>query len=200
MGHERAIFGLVTAVLSAAFIVMVAVVFNPGAEKQGSLDVARISSYQLAGVQKRALVAGVGLEPSSRSQQIAHRHVSLRFMADGLDGATDSRLGSLPEQPGSLAIHAHDASGVVHLHQRKSDEPYRLSDLWAVYGISPAGLAADGWKVALWVDDRRRALDYDAVLEDREDIVVEVASIRGLSKRMPLEKFSWATAPINARG
>lgn len=190
---------LIAALLLAALLAGLLLLLPSKQEPRPLLRSAEaLAAYRQDGSLARARAAGVGLEPRSRAQQLAHRHVALRLVLDGLEAAPPATLGTPDGPGGALAIHAHDASGVVHLHQRRGDARYRLSDLWAVYGLSPALLQRRGMTVALWRNSRRLALSADPLLSDHDDLVLEARSDGTLSARRLLERFDWAGAPVSA--
>lgn len=191
-------------VISAA--VSVAAVLVTGEDPRqlrfpSSERIAQALSYDAAAAADRAAVAGVGREPERAADQV-HVHASLRLLVNGVPTVAPQQMGH-PDDPGAyLGIHAHDASGIVHLHQRRGDGPFTLGQVFAVWGpqLTADGIGelrrSDGWKMRMWVNGRRaERLNADLELTDETDVIIDLASEGfGLAARQPLPAIDWKVA------
>ena len=147
-------------------------------------------AYRVDGALRRAQAAGVGREPRDDQQ---HVHAAVRLIVDGIEYHPPRDVG-LVDAGALLAIHTHDASGVVHMHQAKGARPFTLGQLFAVWGIQVDGSGAG--EPRTWINGRPRPLSMEVPLTDHADVVVEAGTAGAEADRPPVAAFDFDSAPI----
>ena len=166
------------------------------------IDQALVLSQQQTA--KKASKAGV---PYAAQRDLTHIHVAVRVSAAGTWLSAPRDMG-LTDTGRKLAIHTHDATGVVHLHRPNGIKQFTLAQLMAVWGVELSDLRVDrktnlaklrseveltnstlaGYPAKILVNGKRAATDY--VLKDRDDVVIMV--LGGSS----LPSFDWKAIPL----
>lgn len=202
--HPRLILALVVMVISASATAAVVLLTRDAGPSELRLksepQVRRLLSYDARGVLRRSMSAGVSREPESDAPQV-HYHAELRLVIDGVLYTAPPQMGHPDDAGRFVAIHAHDGSGVVHLHRASSTRPYTVGQVFSVWGqlISPNGLGGfrfdRGMRGRLWINGTLAAWSSDHIIDDEDDIVVELVSPGfSLAGSPPLAPFDWKTA------
>ncbi len=158
-------------------------------------------ALQRDGAAQRAAAAQITDAPAPDATEI-HEHMHLAVIVDGLPTNAPEELGYLPDGR-LLGIHTHDASGVVHLHRRPDQAPYRLEQVLALWGIprSRTRLGAlaigDGsWTATLWVNGRKAPhWTHDVPLANCQDVQIELRADGIPSRSAPQPLFPFARYP-----
>jgi len=101
------------------------------------IDQALVLSQQQTA--KKASKAGV---PYAAQRDLTHIHVAVRVSAAGTWLSAPRDMG-LTDTGRKLAIHTHDATGVVHLHRPNGIKQFTLAQLMAVWGVELSDLRVD---------------------------------------------------------
>jgi hypothetical protein len=133
---------------------------------------------------------GVALPPEpDRAGVQRHIHLAVRFVTDGVTVYPPREVG-LAQGRGFLAIHTHDRSGVVHVHQPTFDDDLRLSSVWAAWGLRvSAGSFAGASPACIYVDGK--PVEGDPALRDLMDVQVSFARCTASA---PLPAFDFNSA------
>lgn len=170
--------GLFVAAALVAFGVLGAsLIYHPSPEAPSFAQIDRSLKLSQKGADRRARLAGVPYE--GRKAQ-SHIHTAFRVSGAGTLWLAPEDLG-LTETGRELAIHTHDATGVVHLHRPAGVKPFTVSQVLEVWGIS-------GLQARILVNGRPGSPEY--VLKDRDDVVLMVEG------GPRLERFNWKAVPL----
>jgi hypothetical protein len=132
---------------------------------------------------------GISLPPEpDRAGVQRHIHLAVRFATDGVTVYPPRAVG-LAQGRGFLAIHTHDRSGIVHVHQPTFDKDLRLSSVWAAWGLTVTAKIVGGVPACIYVDGKPAV--GDPVLHDLMDVQVSFASC---AARVPLPAFDFNSA------
>jgi hypothetical protein len=145
-----------------------------------------------AGSEVRAEQARVPSSPASEARE-RHTHLVVRIIAGGALYLPPLGLG-ITDRGRQLAIHTHDRTGVVHIHQAQGTAMFTFSQLAGVWGVSFETGRLAGQPARAWMNGRLVGLTADLQLIDRGDLVIE---LRGPPRaKPPLAAFDWDTIPL----
>lgn len=167
----------VAAALVAFGVLGASLVSRPSPEPPSFAQIDRLVKLSQEGADRRALKAGVPYE--SRKTK-SHIHAAFRVSGAGTLWLAPEEMG-LTETGRELAIHTHDATGVVHLHRPAGVKPFTVSQVLDVWGIS-------GLQSRILINGRPGSPEY--VLKDRDDVVLMVEG------GPRLERFDWKAVPL----
>jgi hypothetical protein len=129
---------------------------------------------------------GIPLEPGAKQR---HTHVAVRLSAAGSWWAAPNGLG-INSDGKALAIHTHDLTAVVHLHQPLAHKPFTLRDILALWQLPVKGDTILGSSYKVFVNGRPASIGQP--LHDRDDIIIQ------LSGGPELSDFDWQAVPLKA--
>lgn len=175
------------AALLALSLLVVSWIIKPQPDTLSFARIDKALSLRQDQVSVRAAKASVPVEPKKDQ---SHIHVAVRIAGVGTLWLAPENLG-LTERGQELAIHTHDATGVVHLHRPRGVRPFTLSQVMAVWGVPLTGRAIAGFPARILVNGRQQGPSYQ--LKDRDDVIIEIED----PSRLP--KFDWDAVPLEAK-
>jgi len=177
---------LLIAGLCAAAIIVALNVRNEGGPQLSWAAVNR-AAVPAGNIDARAAAKlGIPLEPGAKQR---HIHVALRLSAAGSWWAAPNGLG-INSDGKALAIHTHDLTAVVHLHQPLSHKPFTLRDILALWRLPVKGDTILGSSYKILINGQPASIDQP--LYDRDDIIIQ------LSGGPELPAFDWQAVPLKA--
>jgi hypothetical protein len=124
------------------------------------------------------------LEPEREGTQI-HRHIAVRVVTDDIPVLPPRDIGNTVR--GFLAIHTHDQSGVIHVHQPKDEPGFKLSDVWTAWGLPVDAQRFGDIQSQVCIYQNGKIVSQDVEVKNKDDFQIVLSEC----SRPPLPPFDW---------